>query len=73
MLSKLFDLQTKYGINLFITSRFISTITEKFQHDLTVEIRAHKQDVQRYVEGRIPDLPSFVGRKPDLQVELKLR
>jgi Cdc6-like AAA superfamily ATPase len=70
-LSELFGLQAKSGANLFATSRFIPEITEKFQGSLSLEIRASEHDVRRYVDGHISYLPSFVGRSPDLQEEVK--
>jgi Cdc6-like AAA superfamily ATPase len=70
MLLRLSDLQTKCGINIFATSRFIPDITERFERDLRLEIRASKQDVQRYVKGHINELPRFVQRDPDLQREI---
>jgi Cdc6-like AAA superfamily ATPase len=39
-LPELFNLQTKCGINLFATSRYIPEITEKFKKDPSLEIRA---------------------------------
>jgi hypothetical protein len=70
LLSVISDLQAKHGINLFATSRLIPEITEKFQQDLRLEIRASQQDVQRYVDGHISKLPSFVRRNSALQKEI---
>lgn len=70
-LSELFSLQTKCGINLFITSRFIPEITAKFQGSLLLEIRATEHDVRRYIDGHISHLPSFIQRSPQLQEEVK--
>jgi Cdc6-like AAA superfamily ATPase len=70
-LSELFGLQAKCRANLFATSRFIPEITEKFQGSISLEIRASEHDVRRYVDGHISHLPSFVGRSPDLQEEIK--
>jgi hypothetical protein len=70
-LSELFSLQAKCGANLFATSRFIPEITENFQGSISLEIRASERDVWRYVDGHISYLPSFVGRSPDLQEEVK--
>ncbi|KAL2060787.1 hypothetical protein VTL71DRAFT_8839 [Oculimacula yallundae] len=70
-LSEIFSLQAECGINLFITSRFIPEIIERFQRSLLLEIRANEQDVRRYVDGHISHLPSFAKRSPDLQEEVK--
>ncbi|RYP43045.1 hypothetical protein DL770_011882 [Monosporascus sp. CRB-9-2] len=71
LLSMLFSLQAKYGTNLFTTSRFIPEITEMFSRSTSLEIRASAEDVRRYVDGDISHLPSFVGRNPELQEEIK--
>jgi len=70
LLSQLSQLQTKCGANLFATSRFIPDITERFEQALWLEIRASKQDVERYVKGHIDELPRFVRRDPSLQQEI---
>ena len=70
LLSQLSQLQTKCGANLFATSRYIPDITERFERDLQLEIRANEEDVQRYVKGHIDELPRFVQRDPDLQQEI---
>jgi hypothetical protein len=64
------ELQLKCNTNLFITSRFIPHITERFKRDLILKIRANKQDVQRYVKGHIDEMPRFVRRDPDLEQEI---
>jgi Cdc6-like AAA superfamily ATPase len=70
-LSELFSLQAKCGANLFATSRFIPEISENFQESISLEIRASEHDVRRYVDSYMSYLPSFVGRSPDLQEEVK--
>ncbi|KAI9773868.1 MAG: hypothetical protein M1840_006094 [Geoglossum simile] len=70
-LSDIFELQAKCGVNVFATSRFIPEITDKFKDSTSLEIRASKQDVWRYVDGHLSHLPSFVERRPDLQEEIK--
>jgi hypothetical protein len=70
-LTQIFSLQTKLGANIFATSRFLPEITEPFVGSVTLEIRASAEDVGRYVDGYISRLPSFVGRNPDLQEEIR--
>jgi hypothetical protein len=70
-LSELFSLQANCETNLFATSRFIPEIAENFRGSPLLEIRASAHDVRRYVDGHIPYLPSFVGRSPDLQEEVR--
>ena len=52
-LSEISSLQAKTGANLFATSRFIPDITKKFNGSIKLEIRAHDDDVRRYLDGRI--------------------
>lgn len=70
LLSQLSQFQTSCEANIFATSRFIPEITERFERDTWLEVRASKQDIQRYVERHIDELPRFVGRDPDLQQEI---
>lgn len=73
LLSEIFTLQSRCGVNIFATSRFIPEIMEKFTGSISLEIRASKQDVRSYIDGHISRLPSFVGRDLDLQEEIKVR
>lgn len=52
-LSELFDLQRKCATNIFATTRLIPEITGRFNGAVSLEIRAHDEDVRRYLEGRI--------------------
>ena len=70
-LSEVFHLQNKTGANVFATSRLIPEIMKEFEGSISLEIRASKEDMQRYLEGRILELPSFVSRRVDLQEEIK--
>ena len=70
-LSEIFNLQAKHQANIFATSRFIPEISEKFKESIRLEIRASKQDVQRYLDGRMSQLPNCVLRSSELQDEIK--
>jgi hypothetical protein len=70
-LSEIFHLQAKTRVNLFATSRFIPEIMGKFEGSVSLEIRARDEDVQRYLDGRMSLLPSFVSHNIDLQEEIK--
>jgi Cdc6-like AAA superfamily ATPase len=72
LLSEIFSLQAKHGANLFTTSRFIPEITEKFQSSISLEIRASIEDVRRYLDGCMSQLPEFVRCNHDLQEEIKV-
>ena len=66
-LSKIFDLQAKTNVSLFATSRFIPEISQMFENSVTLEIRASDEDVRRYLDGSMSQLPSFVQNFPDLE------
>ena len=70
-LKGIFDLQAKCAANIFATSRIIPEITDKFEKYISLEIKASEEDVWRYVDGHILNLPSFLRRDSDLQGELK--
>jgi len=73
-LTELLSLQRDCRVNLFATSRWIPDIADCFAPEdaLTVEIRAKAEDVRRYTNSRLPRLPGFVTRSPQLQEEIKL-
>ncbi|KAH0560062.1 hypothetical protein GP486_003417 [Trichoglossum hirsutum] len=66
-LLELSKLRHQTGVNLFVTSRYIPEIEKEFEGSISVEIRASSDDVQRYLEGHMSQLPSFVSHKEDLQ------
>ncbi|RSL80077.1 hypothetical protein CEP51_006860 [Fusarium floridanum] len=72
LLSELFELQVKCGVNIFATSRFIPDIVDTFEIGTALEIRASNEDVERYVKGRIDHLQPFVRRNKQLQEEIKV-
>lgn len=69
-LSELLKLQAKAGINLFATSRFIPDITKAFERNVWLEIRASKEDVQRYLYGHMSQLPPCVLNTQGLQEKI---
>lgn len=72
-LSEIFNLQAKCGVSLFATSRFLPEITNKFNGSMSLEIRASKDDVKRYLECHMGSLLSFVNENPQLQEEITTR
>ena len=72
-LSEVFSLQAKCQVSFFATSRFIPEITEKFDKSIRLEIRASDQDVQRYLDSHILQLPGCVLRSSELQDEIKAK
>jgi len=71
LLSEIFNLQTKTGVNLFATSRFIPEIMTEFEGSVLLEIRASDDDVRRYLDGKMSQLRPFVSRNFALQEEIK--
>ncbi|KAI0549032.1 ankyrin repeat-containing domain protein [Xylaria curta] len=72
-LSEIFILQATCTANIFATSRYIPEIMERFKHGMSLDIRADKQDVYTYIDGRMLYLPSFVQRSGELQDEIKTK
>jgi NACHT domain len=72
-LTEIFKIQAKSGANVFATSRFIPEITEKFEGNISLEIRASEEDVRRYLDGHMFRLPGFVNHNPELQEEIRIR
>jgi Cdc6-like AAA superfamily ATPase len=70
-LSEIFNLQANCQTSLFATSRFIPEIDEKFKESIRLEIKANDQDIQRYLDGHISQLPACVLYRTELQNEIK--
>jgi len=70
-LLEIFTLQAKTGANLFATSRHISNIEKEFEGSTRLEIRASEEDVRRYIDGHVLQLPGFITRRLELQEEIK--
>ena len=71
-LSELFNLQTWREVNIFATSRFIPAILDSFKASISLEIHATTNDVARYIDGHIWQLPSFVQKNHQLREEIKI-
>ena len=72
VLSEIFNLQAKVGVNILATSRIIPEITKMFEGKCaSLEIRASDDDVRRYLDGHMAQLPSFVLRSVELQEDVK--
>jgi hypothetical protein len=70
-LSEILYLQAKVGVSLFATSRFIPEVIKHFEGCVSLEILASDEDVQRYIDGHILQLPSFVLRSSDIQEDIR--
>lgn len=71
-LSELFNLQANAEVSLFATARFIPDIEKEFakRTSILLEIRATKEDVQRYLNGHMSWLPPCVSKDPTLQQQI---
>jgi hypothetical protein len=67
LLSKLRELQSKTGLRLMATSRFIPDIIEEFNGMSQLEVRAADADVKRFVVGQTKRLPRCIQRDDTLQ------
>jgi hypothetical protein len=70
-LSSVLGLQARTGASLFITSRPIPDIEKEFKSCLSLEILASDEDIRRYLNGHMSQLPMFILSKPKLQEEIK--
>ena len=70
LLRELFTLQARSQVNIFATSRFLPEIEAQFSKSMSLEIRAAEEDVRRYLENQILQLPSCVLRNTALQQQI---
>ncbi|KAI9654380.1 MAG: hypothetical protein M1821_006696 [Bathelium mastoideum] len=70
-LSAILEVQTYTATNLLVTSRPISEIEKAFTGSVSLEIRAKEEDVRRYVNTHLSELPSFVSSRPRLQEQIE--
>ncbi|KAL6410262.1 uncharacterized protein AUP68_06677 [Ilyonectria robusta] len=70
-LTEISSLQLKCRANIFSTSRFLPDITDQFKGSISLEIRASEQDVRRYVDGYMPQLPLCIRDHPELCKDVK--
>lgn len=70
---EIFNLQAKTKTNFFATSRRIPDIERAFKGNPTLEILASDEDVQKYLDSQMSELPGCVLKRPDLQEEIKIK
>ncbi|KAK2603970.1 hypothetical protein QQS21_003806 [Conoideocrella luteorostrata] len=70
LLSEMLSLHSSFGINVFATSRNDQNISDYFMAGLSMEIRAHREDVERYLKHQMKHLPNCVQDNQDLQHEI---
>lgn len=71
LLRTVFDLRDKIQVNVFVTSRPIRQIEERFLEDTTIEIRATSEDVQSYLASQMHKVPPFIRRNTGLWEQTK--
>jgi hypothetical protein len=59
-LSEIFNLKKSCHANIFATSRDIPEITQRFDGNVSLEIRARDEDVRKYLEGQILESESML-------------
>ncbi|KAF3062635.1 putative ankyrin repeat protein [Trichoderma lentiforme] len=71
-ISELSSLRKNNGANIFATSRFIPDIRDKFKGSKEVEIRAHDEDVRKYLESQIMQCGSALlkARREEITKEI---
>ena len=67
LISVLHRLQDLLQCNLMITSRYSPFLASEFHQPLCVDVQASPDDIRRYVDGHIADLPSCVRKNLELQ------
>lgn len=53
LLKELFALQSRTGVNFFATSRLVPDIVKVFEDVPSLEIRASREDIERYLKGQM--------------------
>ena len=73
LLTEIRRIQQSFKINVLATSRFIPEIVDHFRSidSVSLEVSASREDVERYIDGNMTRLPSFVQRNLRLQIDIK--
>ncbi|KAJ5480131.1 hypothetical protein N7530_005640 [Penicillium desertorum] len=69
LLDEMMEIHAGAGANIFATSR-PAEMNDLFKAGGRLEIRAHENDVRRYLNGNMYRLPGFVSRNTALQEEI---
>jgi hypothetical protein len=67
LIKKLQELQAKADVRLLFTSRFLPEITQQFQSNPILEVRASERDTRRFIAAQIPRLPNIIVRDNELR------
>jgi len=71
LLAKIRELQRDADLRIMVTSRLVGEIENYFWQALILEIRANDLDVERFVEGKIGQLPECIREDGELQRSVK--
>lgn len=67
LISCLRQMQDHRRFNLMTTSRYIPSLAQKFHQPICMDIKASPDDIRRYVEAHVLDLPNCVKKNLELQ------
>jgi hypothetical protein len=67
LIDKLRELQARIDVRLLFTSRFLPKITQKFQSNPILEVRASEEDVRRFIASQMLRLPNYIQRDEELK------
>ena len=62
LVDRLPELQAASGSRLLVTSRDYAEIADKFETATSIEVRASRPDVLRYINGRFNDMPECIRK-----------
>ncbi|PWY73828.1 purine and uridine phosphorylase [Aspergillus sclerotioniger CBS 115572] len=71
LLTQLFNLQENAPVNIFATSRFNTEIMARFEGCLTKEIQAHPDDIEKYINRKLPGFLSKISSDPEIQQSVR--
>lgn len=72
-LSELFSLRDRHRVNILVTSRLISEITEQFKSGQFFEISASAEDIYCYLEAQLCKLPPSLIHDTEIRAQIKAR
>ncbi len=67
LIGRLRSLQDLHPFSLMTTSRYIPSLALDFHQPVCMDVRASSEDIEKFVEGHISDLPNCVRRTMGLQ------
>jgi Cdc6-like AAA superfamily ATPase len=66
-------LHTNADVRLMVTSRQVPDIVDEFTNATRLEIRAHTEDVEKYLAGQLVRLPRCIQRDAELQKVVRVK